>query len=505
MTLLGYHIDGLDLRDQRTNLLAQVQRTKSNYHLVMDDKQFAKDLLPHVNKGVVVRSYDPFAESGRIVDFDNSFWTRHTPAVVVNWMKNVVSDLKDGVNGKHFYHTVGNNEPSSSRQNRRALIGWLTQLMHEAFKAGYRLAIGEIAVAKTLEIDEIEAGWWDEFLAVLYQYREWHILSIHEYSTGLLPASHMVGYPQNLLNKSYMQPVNWTTKIPDSRVAWIDPATQETKQVYPGNWHLGRVHWLLIRAREIGKPVSRFVVTEGSFDIMEDPAHKDWIVNELKPKFINGNFERMKGYEGHKPYWQWLLGKTDDRSWQEFMFQNYAWLCRAYAPEFDGVCMYSMNADWHETEGTDMSHPDIAYFRELVETIPITRNTTPVPTPTPVPTFTEIRVQSTASDGQNIRKSPDGDVVGKLPPPTATVLIQVSDAAPIDPLGLQWREIIYGSLRGWVAWKFVRVIDTPQVDYRAIAIEILEKVQEKLDSDIAQKIAQKMDIDRQLAALRNTA
>lgn len=449
MTLLGYNIDADELASN-TPIQQQVKRTGSNWHLVINHKDYARAIYPFTKRGVVFRAFNPFGDNSPT--FDNDFWSNHSAQKTADWMKTHLSDISE------MYLTAGNNEPSSHAGNRRQLVKWLSDLAKYLYEQEQHGAIGEIAVAKTLERSEIEAGVWDELITTMHDLGDWHIWTFHEYTSGLAPANFLPDYPRNLLNKSIANPASWVTQIPLAN----------------GGYHLGRWHWLRQRALDIGKPMKRVVITECVYDYMEDAnANGEWLKNVLRPMFSYNGFEGLKGWQGHKPYWKWLLGKNDDLSWQEFMYQSIAWFAQASAPEVEGLCLFALNPDWYEWEGVDLSRSGVDHFRYLVETQPVSRTPTPpVEPPKEKPPMKLATLSSIARDNTGkyvstrIRASRNTGttaILGYVPPKDETITGYVAERDTKMVNGYYWREIQFNkdnvTLTGFVADDYVEVVD----------------------------------------------
>lgn len=448
MTLLGYNIDGDELVSN-TAIQEQVKRTGSNWHLVINHKDYARAIRPFTKRGVVYRAFNPFGDNSPT--FDNDFWANHSARKTADWMKAQLHDVSE------MYLTAGNNEPSSNPGNRRQLVKWLSDLAKYLYEQQQHGAIGEIAVAKTLERDEIEAGVWDELIETMHDLGDWHIWTFHEYTTGLAPANFIPDYPYNLLNKSIANTASWVKQIP----------------LVEGGYHIGRWHWLRQRAIDIGKPMKRVVITECVYDYMEDAnANGEWLKNVLRPKFDYGGFEGLKGWEGHKPYWKWLLGKNDDLSWQEFMYESIAWNARASAPECEGFCLFGLNPDWYMKEGVDLSRGGVDHFRYLVETVPVTHSSTPPPLDEEKPFMFPVTISGQNQTNQtpvkvNVRndRSTQSQIVGVIPayPETVTGYAAAPDTTAKN--GYIWRyvevTIANTNVSGYVAENFVKVTELP--------------------------------------------
>ena len=322
--------------------------------------------------GVIVRTFDPFGEYSKNQTFDNDWWQNHTPQATVAAMNAQVSHLK----GDKFYHIFGINEPTSNAGNRRQFAQWLIDYMDLAREAGYRLCLGELATAKTLERNEIANGVWDAFLQASQKHTGYHILGVHEYSTGWLPASQMTGtegYPRNLDDFEQLRDENlWYPKLPIDRV----------NGEYPGNWHLGRVNWLLKRADEIGVSRPKFVLSECAYDYMADidENHDNWFRNNIVSKYKTDRYD-IRGVLGHEKYHKAVLnanGMNDTQwyvLWGSELYKQHRWLADANTDECLALCLFTWDVWWDTSgyRGFDMSVDRMWGWRQHLEAGEIAR------------------------------------------------------------------------------------------------------------------------------------
>jgi hypothetical protein len=119
-------------------------------------------------------------------------------------------------------------------------------------------------------------------------------------------------------------------------------------------------------------------------------------------------------------------------------------------------------------QGVDLSRDGVAYFRTLVETIPVAHNTpTPVPDPTPDPidlrpiTITGYRAATQTPNHVNIRDMPSGTIVGILPASPVVTSGYVSLNKPVSSNGYMWQYYeldIENTVSGYIAEEFVTEI-----------------------------------------------
>lgn len=346
---IGWNVEGTDLNGRRDLIKAELSSYDTGWHLCLGDIELAYALRQRAN--VIYRVFDPFNEYTTGSSFDNEFWLNHSPQDVVDWIRTRHNDRTD------FVWSVGNNEPTTSGKTRQ-FVQWCVELAHLGYQHGIRFAIAEIASAKTIQHDEIKAGLWDDLIVTMNTYRDFHIFTFHEYTTGLLPATFLPDYPLNLDDPQALAQSNWQSA--KMNLTSID-----------GNWHIGRGALITHgRAKQLMLDPLPFVITECAFDWMADiistPERAETIAH-LENRFRMPSHDFMRGSTGHRQYHEWLMSETGFAGdWNDYLYAQYQWLISAYPPELEGICIFALNADWDLPEGHDMSHPRNDKFRQLV-------------------------------------------------------------------------------------------------------------------------------------------
>ena len=137
MNLIGFNVEGNDLGGRRSYIRENLQKLKANWHLCLGDIDLAYSLLAHTSKGVIYRIYDPFNErSEGDKDFDNSFWKRHSPQSVIDYLK---ATHGNHLNNDKLVWSVGNNEPGTVGSTPQ-FIQWCINLMHLGKENNIRFA-----------------------------------------------------------------------------------------------------------------------------------------------------------------------------------------------------------------------------------------------------------------------------------------------------------------------------------------------------------------------------
>lgn len=368
---IGWNIEGADLNNRRAIIRNELMSYRANWHLCLGDEGLAVELLNHTERGVILRIFDPFNEWTDGGTFDNTFWQTHSPESIIAYVKVHLSHL---LKYDNLVFSIGNNEPAT-RGNTSQFVAWCVRLADLGKQAGIRFAIAEIATAKSVWHDEVIAGVWDDLIRAMDKYRGFHIFTIHEYTTGILPACLLPDYPLNLDNPDALKQSLWQNSK-------INLSTIE------GNYHIGRGALISnVRAKEIGIEPIPFVVTECAFDWMADVVsnrERAETLGHLENTHKVPTHDFMRGSTGHQRYHEWLMNKTGFQGdWNEYLFAQYQWFVEVYPSECEGLTIFALNHDWDIPEGHDMSHPRNDRFRQRVINEPITKGT-PMTTPTPI-------------------------------------------------------------------------------------------------------------------------
>lgn len=419
---LAWNTEGGDLNNRRATIQSELQSYRANWQFFLGDEGLMLSVLPYVDKGVIYRVFDPFHEWTDGGTFDNAFWQNHTPDEIISYVQVHLSHLLQYDN---IVFSIGNNEPTTSGKTG-AFLNWCIDLANKGKQAGIRFAIAEIATAKSVWHDEVQNGVWDEFIRTMDKHRGFHIFTIHEYTTGLLPACLLPDYPLNLDNFDALKKSNWQN-------AKINTETIE------GNYHIGRGMLVShVRAKQIGIQPIPFVVTECAFDwnadVMSTEERKQRIGNLRNAFKPPTNHDVLRGSTGHQRYHEWLMQKTGFQGdWNDYLFEQYRWLVNAYPSECEGLNIFSLNHDWDSPEGHDMSNARNDKFRQRVISEPLGSNIVTIP-PFIEPFNPELfeATVRTQSGTWNMRKgmsaTPSVEVIGELNTTARTMLVSKETA-----------------------------------------------------------------------------
>lgn len=452
MTDLTFNTDSEDLRDE-TEFYRWVYEAKPKYLFLLNGIGRAREIKKNLpNTTIITRAFDPFNQwqGGKNPTFDNTFWQTNSVAKVVDWMKaNLAND-------KGFIHAVGTNELSHndalSGKTLDDMLKWLIDFMDKSRLAGFRIAVGELASAKTIKPEDVEAGRWDDYLRAIKQHAGWHLPTFHDYTTGVLAATLMPNYPENLFNRDAIQQMHWPKALPLG--TW--------------GWHLLRHE--LLQNRSVGLGLGRFQygITECPWDMMSDINNHNQALTRLKDAFGMAEYTKdIRGLLSHRNYFGWVLGKgsLSDIEFGEYAFAQLKWMAEIYPDECLFLAQFGWNQDWEIPEGADFSVPSLKHYRNLVAAYqPSEQPIPPVVTPPKEPIMLEKRIRSNAT-ATNVRaeKSLTSAILGVLRPEWVDCL--VSD----DYALATWVKVGVGTLSGYVSRQYVdienRLIETPEPSF----------------------------------------
>lgn len=504
------HINTGELRDEsRVKALLASPHIHVAY-LLGDHRGWIDYALAQPNiKLVVVRRWNPFGyPNAHDTDIDGQLHQLKTPEEVFTSFLSKKHTMYQG--NPRVRWIYGWNEPSAHptdpSRDLLQLNTWMAKVGELFAQNGYGAALGGYAAAKTnsLPIKDV-AKWrkaWKLVLDVLAKYPDWLHLDWHEYEYAFMPINYLTGintpFPFSFLDKQITDPEHWGT------IPYEGAGIQH-------NWKLGNIANIMEYNRELGHAPFQWGRGEWGTDTMTENWWFNNSIDGKKP--LEQTWREMfgitaKGVHTLFKYHAYLHDKPNTWTMAEhnaFIIKQAEW----FKKNSGEGCLYNAHFAWNTNSKwrtEDISHPDYAPYiywmshQQDTVTIPTPQ---PDPTPTPEPTFTEVRVQSTSADGQNIRRAPvitPDNFVAKLPPPPATVMVSVSDAPVIDPDGLQWREIKYGTIRGYVAWKYIKVVTEP--NYRKWFEEDLLRQRQALVEEIAEKTEALLQVDHKLELLR---
>lgn len=508
-TRWSFNIDGLDVDPQVWDLLiADAKINSPTYVTIMDDKGKAKQWRQTIpSTQVIYRTYDIA---------DNYYHHTIAPQQAAARLEADHHDLRD------VWHYYRLNEPGGEWNRYQ---DWIIRFAQEAKVRGFKVTAGGLALSKNWHTpDEIRNGLADALLDYAIANENTFLVDAHEYVTGTLWSPQIPNYPGALFDRDRILANEHIPVVVDSYTGYQNAI----------NWGLFRVCWLT-NARSLerhGKPL-KCVINEGLNDfnahIIQEPHTYSILPNgqrvktedEIRKYGEDKYLRDVRGVLGHWLYLSWVftgkMEKVSESAYCDILMRNFQWAEKSYPENVKGIMLFAINKDWELPEGHDF-HPVIRTLlpkMKALATVTPTPQPQPVPLPPPTRTLRPIRMQG-RENTINLRDKPSitANKVGELPaaPTITSGYVETGDGAFIAPYLWKWYEFKDATgkdLKGYMASDLIaEVFGEPpasQPDYKALAIEILEKAQETLDSDIAQKIAQKMEIDRQLAELRNTA
>lgn len=436
-TDLTFNVDSEDLRDAG-EFLSWVTAANPKFLFIMNGLGRArqiKNAFPTIT--IIHRSFDIFNDwrGGANPTFDNTFWQSHSVHQTIEWMKANLGAYKD------FIHTVGNNEPSHNDgipgKTLDDMLQWQIDLMDSSRAAGFRMAIGEFASAKSIRPEDVDAGRWDKWLKAIKRHEGWHLPTSHAYTTGILPATLMPDYPENLFHREALQRPNWPKAFP------------------LGHWgyHLLREELLETRSVYLGLGRFKYGITEATWDMMADINNHNQALSRLKdahgiPAYNND----IRGVLAHRKFFEWVLNKRlNDAEFSEYVFEQVKWMAEIYPDDCLFQAAFGWNQDWEIPEGADFSVPALRHYRNLVASYNPSEEI-PMPEPIPDETWQE-KIVRAAADNVRIRRSPSlsGERVGTASIGTSGIRTKVSNrvtgADGYNWLKFYWQgEVVYAAL-----------------------------------------------------------
>ncbi len=238
----------------------------------------------------------------------------------------------------HIYR-YGINEPLPNPET----LDWLVRLMHVTAEKGIRCVVGNIG-SVNCQPDAIEAGQFDEYLRTLAQYDGWHIAGWHEYTSCLLPWGCGGRDPELLLDSGQIQPDHW-------------PHAEDI--THGPNWHVLRSLWFNDRARTIGVPVHKKLLSECFWDDMPDLRQRG-ILDRLESQ-LNGGVH-IRGPRTLTNLWARYFPNW---SYEQALVEQLKWADRVYPDDYLGFNLFtwSFAGDWTDA-GFELA--SLRSFHELL-------------------------------------------------------------------------------------------------------------------------------------------
>lgn len=251
------------------------------------------------------------------------------------------------------------NEPAVYGAELVKCLNWLVAGMEAAAAANQRWCVYN---AQTVAIrkEDINAGVYDVFLFALAKHRDKHVLGVHEYGLGILPAN---------VNDNAINHMTEPGAFPFER--WYH------EPVIPEQAHLGRYRLLLNRAKAIGAtPFAPIVMTEYGWDDVRLGVRDNVAALNAAPPM--GAITLNTLWSKHYP------AMTRD----ECAAKQVKWAKDVF-PEIAAFCLYGIdssfeNGRYHVGDMTD-------FLTRLIADVNTAPPQTP-PTPPPAPLTLEQRV-----------------------------------------------------------------------------------------------------------------
>lgn len=199
-------------------------------------------------------------------------------------------------------------EPAVYGANLLRYLRWLITGMELAAARGQRWCVYN-AQSVAIRREDINAGVYDEFLFTLARLKNTHILGLHEYALGIMPAN-----VSDIAILALTQP----GAFPPDR--WY------RENIIPTQAHVGRYKLLLQRAKAIGAtPFPDVVMTEfGVDDVRLGNRDEVAALNEAPPM---GAITLDKLWRKHYPDWTRDEAWYKQTKWAEDTFIDIAALC----------------------------------------------------------------------------------------------------------------------------------------------------------------------------------
>lgn len=405
-----------------------------------DQIQYALD---HTSGIVVVRVYDPFGERRNIGDnFEKDILLRHNQGDFVAWLNQ--QDLSRFKGNKRVRFILGWNEchyvdAAYQRKQNTAMI----EVSKALIQAGYGVAMFGMAADKTIQSEDCDNGVWDETIDFAIQNSEWVHIDLHEYEVGRLASQHLkaypVGYPRSIEDPNAMRQENWGA---------IDYSVKRN-----GNWHIGRVSWLLNRSREkFGKD---FPWARGEFgwDYKDDGSLRAYI-----PEYM-GRYGKPQGLPSLRPLFCKLMNNVNlsDKELCEEAYKDLAWMVSFDPPSCLSNALFAHNPQRDHVNFNVSMLP----FEHLYTLLGQQKaQDIPMPT-TPSDTLIPMRAKSTAS-ATNIRTEATATSAKLGTIPSAFVDVMVSDNWNADPAP-EWVKLRYLDKLGYSSKAFLEIEARPIV------------------------------------------
>lgn len=229
------------------------------------------------------------------------------------------------------------NEPSL--YDPRAYVQAEVELLNAAARNGYRVAAGNFAVG-TFSSSDIANGVYDSFLRAIQSGN--HYLSVHEYTTSALPFGTGQWAREWLLDPSQVQVNSWPRRSRLPIEYWYIDLGGGTTKIFPPYWHILRSAWFTLRAKELGLPTPRIILTEAFWDNLSDIGQP---IAELRNRFgLPQYMNDMRGINSYTRVWQfyWPNWSQEEAAYWQLAYMDYI-----YPSNYLGFAQFT----WSSVEG----------------------------------------------------------------------------------------------------------------------------------------------------------
>ena len=353
-------------------LLDMMSRVRPDGAFVLGDASQAMQIKDVCNDGatVIVRDYDPLEDSSTL-SFDNAFHQIHPLDQIDNLINHM--ERKWGNVREELVICFGYNEPSHNDNHPDKtldkMLEWFIEWAYKTRERGFRVTLGEIATDKTIRGFnhwDVQNGRWDDYIRMLDDMRGWHIPTFHSYTSFVTPFNRIESRGGNSLNRDDVHPDNW-----DWSPLELTPQFYNGGWVMPPHYNIGREILIThIRAGQLGLDPIPYWITEGDIDSKSNQQG----YHEAQKRFKYGNFSPMRGVWGHRGYWAWIHGKSDDEftddEFAEFMFLNTKWMIETHPDEMMVLNPFTIaeTGEWNVPAGFNRFRPElVAYWEQVIE------------------------------------------------------------------------------------------------------------------------------------------
>ena len=322
---MGLNIGAAELSDQQT--LDYCKGGASTY-VILDNPPLAQRV--HDQTGAIVISRGDWPDDRNDVP----------GGLVAKWEKR-----KSSAPDVHHYWP---NEPGDPD------LAAYIKLMDDCANAGVKACIGNFAWADCLEVADVDAGKWDDFIraASAWTHAGHGVIGGHDYTSGALP--------WGCAGEDVMQMVNGSPGQPPGQLVGPD-GWPDFKTIYRDaaeDWHLFRWLPLAWRAQKLGVEFFKLVLTECFWDRMEDleasvlPTFDSW--RGGKPANRDGLITQQSLFKHWWPQWTPLEATVNQLQWCE----------DTYSPHVVGFCMFAIN------RGAKWTNFNLERLPDLLEALP---------------------------------------------------------------------------------------------------------------------------------------